>query len=212
MGGRCFVSGLTNLREQLGLTGDPEFVIDLPAGWSRRDVNSGSEELLLASLKNQFMKAHQPQMYGPMKRLVSEAFEGMKKSGAIAFYAPLDAPKGTLLIPVSIVARVRRAEGGASLDSYVRTLIQQRSAEPLFDDARILRYEEKTEVRIEGEIFNNSSTTYLSPIPGSARKRAVEFVGSVISHPRDENADMISAQQSLVDICVRSLRWRVAKN
>lgn len=206
------MSGMAGLREQLGLVSDPDFVIDLPAGWSRRDVTSDSMDSLLESLKRQFMQAHQPQMYGTMKRLVGEAFAGMKQSGAVAFYAPVDAPEGTFLMPVSIIARVRRAEGGSSLDSYVRQLIDQRSAKPLFEDMRTLRYEEKTEVRLEGEAFINNSVTYLTPIPGSSRKRAVEFVASLISSPRDENQEWLAGQKSLIDLCVSSLRWRAVKN
>lgn len=200
------------LREQLGMSKDPDFVIDVPTGWSKRDVTSDSMDSMLESLKTQFMRAHQPAMYTSMKRLVSEAFAGMKQSGAVAFYAPVDAPAGTFLMPASIIARVKRADGGTSLDSYVRTLIDQRSAEQLFGDPRILRYEERSIVPIEGEEFVNNSVTYLSPIPGSSRKRAVEFVASLISLPRDESQEWLAAQKSLIDLSIASLRWRDSKN
>lgn len=205
------MSGM-GLREQLGMSKDPDFVIDLPEGWSRRDVTSDSMDAMLESLKSQFMRAHQPAMYTSMKRLVAEAFAGMKQSGAVGFYAPIDAPEGAFLMPASIIARIKRAEGGASLDSYVRTLIDQRSAEKLFGDPRTLRYEERTVVRVEGQEFVNNSVTYLSPIPGSSRKRAVEFVASLVSLPRDENEEWLAAQKSLIDLCVASLRWRDSKN
>lgn len=204
------MSGSMGLREQLGMSKDPDFVIDVPAGWSRRDVSSDSMDSMLESLKTQFMQAHQPAMYASMKRLVSEAFAGMKQSGAVGFYAPVDAPEGTFLMPASIIARIKRADGGASLDSYVRSLIDQRSAEQLFGDPRILRYEERTAVRVEGEEFINNSVTYLSPIPGSSRKRAVEFVASLISLPRDEDPEWLAGQKSLIDLCISSLRWRDA--
>lgn len=200
------------LREQLGMSKDPDFVIDVPEGWSRRDVTSDSMDSMLESLKSQFMRAHQPAMYTSMKRLVAEAFEGMRQSGAVGFYAPVDAPEGTFLMPASIIARIKRTEGGASLDSYVRSLIDQRGAEQLFGDPRILRYEERTAVRVEGDEFINNSVTYLSPIPGSSRKRAVEFVASLISLPRDENPEWLAGQKSLIDLCISSLRWRDSTN
>lgn len=206
------MNGAMNLREQLGVSGDPDFVIELPSGWSRRDIGPDSMESMLESLKRQFMQAHQPKMYGAMKRLVGEAFDGMKQSGAIGFYAPVDAPEGTLIMPASIIARIRRGDAGAPLDGYVRSLIDQRNAKPLFDDARVLRYEESTEVRLEGETFVNNSVTYLSPIPGSARKRAVEFVASLISLPGSENPAWIAGQKSLIDLCIASLQWRESKN
>lgn len=206
------MSGMMGLREQLGMSSDPDFVIDLPTGWSRRDTSADSMDSLLDSLKSQFMQAHQPQMYGTMKRLVGEAFAGMRQSGAVAFYAPVDAPKGTFLMPASIIARIRRAEGGASLDSYVRQLIDQRGAQPLFGETRILRYEEKTEVRLEGEVFVNNTVTYLTPVPRSSRKRAAEFVASLISAPQDDNQEWLAAQKSLIDLCVSSLRWRAVEN
>lgn len=206
------MSGSMGLREQLGLAADPEFVIDLPSGWSRRDTGADSMELLLESLKTQFMQAHQPQMYATMKRLVGEAFDGMRQAGAVAFYAPIDAPAGSFSMPASIIARIRRAEGGTSLDSYVRQLIQQRGAVPLFGDPRTLRYEDKAEVRLEGEVLINNSVTYLTPVPGSSRKRAVEFVASLISPTQGENGDWVAAQKSLIDLCISSLRWRAVKS
>lgn len=206
------MSDSMGLREQLGMSKDPDFVIEVPPGWSRRDVTPDSMDAMLESLKKQFMQAHQPAMYSSMKRLVTEAFAGMKQSGAVGFYAPVDAPEGTLLMPASIIARIKRAEGGASLDSYVRTLIDQRGAEKLFEDARTLRYEERTIVPVEGQDFVNNSVTYLSPVPGSSRKRAVEFVASFISLPQDENLDWLAAQKALIDLCISSLRWRDSKN
>lgn len=200
------------LREQLGMSKDPDFVIDVPEGWSRRDVTSDSMDSMLESLKTQFMRAHQPAMYASMKRLVGEAFAGMKQSGAVGFYAPVDAPEGTFLMPASIIVRIKRADGGASLDAYVRTLIDQRGAEKLFGDPRTLRFEERAVVRVEGQEFINNSVTYLSPIPGSSRKRAVEFVASLVSLPQDENQEWLAAQKSLIDLCIASLRWRESKN
>lgn len=200
------------MREQLGMANDPDFVIDLPSGWSRRDTGSDSMELLLGSMKRQFMQAHQPQMYATMKRLVGEAFDGMRQTGATAFYAPVDTPETAFVMPASIIARIRRAEGGVSLDTYVRQLIEQRGATPLLGDPRTLRYEDKTDVRLEGEAFTNNSVTYLSPVPGSSRKRAVEFMASLISPAQGANDEWVAAQKSLIDLCISTLRWRAVKS
>jgi glycerophosphoryl diester phosphodiesterase len=91
-------------------------------------------------------------------------------------------------------------------------LIEQRGATPLFDDRRTLRYEDKKEVRIEDEVFVNNSVTYLSPVPGSSRKRAVEFMASLISPTQGANDDWLAAQKSLIDLCVSSLRWRAVNS
>lgn len=197
-----------SLREQLNVPQAPDFDIELPPGWSRREVTQDTLAELSAATKQTFMRAHQPQMQGTMERMLQEAFEGMRRSGAFAMFAPFNAPADAPELTASLLARIRRAPEGKSLDAMVRELIRSKGGTPLAGDKRIVRCAENETVRIESETFVNHSITYLTPVPGAQRRRALELVASVvrpIAVPAESPRFM--AQINLMDLCVSSFRW-----
>lgn len=198
----------SSLREELNMPEAPDFEIELPPGWSRREVTPETLVDFTSSIKHNLMRAHQPQKYATMERLLRDAFDGMRQAGAFAFFAPIDPPEDAPMMSASILARIRRSQDGQSLDALARTLIRSHSATPLMGDARTLRYEEEKQVRIETETFVNHSITYLTPVPGAGRRRALELVASLvrpIATPKD--APRFVAQINLMDLCAASLRW-----
>lgn len=186
----------------------PDFEISLPPGWSRREATPEALADVTASIKQNLMRAHQPQMFGTLDRLLREAFDGMRQAGAFAFFAPIDPPEDAPLMSASILARIRRSEDGQPLDAMARTLIRSHGATPLMGDARTLRYEVEKNVRIESETFVNHSITYLTPVPGARRRRALELMASIV-RPVDVSGDAprVVAQKNLMDLCAASLRW-----
>ena len=197
-----------NLREQMNLPHAPSFEMELPPGWHRREVTPEALEELLKATKGTVMKAHQPQLYGALDQLIRQAFDGMKRSGAFAFFAPIEAKQESPSAFASLLARVRRSQDGSSLDALVSEYIRFKGAAPLLGDKRTLRYEEEDHVRIESETLVNHSITYLTPIPGSQRRRALELMASIVrplAVPVD--SPLIIAQKNLMDLCVSSLRW-----
>lgn len=196
------------LRETLQMPSAPDFVMELPPGWSRRDPSPETLAELSSTIKSNLMKAHQPQTYSNVERLLREAFDGMRRAGAFAFFAPVAPPEGVPMTTASIVARIRRSEDGQSLDAVVRNLIRAHGATPLFGDKRTLRHEQEENIRIEGETFVSQSVTYLIPVPGAARRRALELLATVV-RPVGTPADAPGtvAQINLIDLCVSSLRW-----
>jgi len=197
-----------SLRQELDLPQVPEFEIELPAGWSRRDVTPESLAALTSATKQTFMQAHQPQMQGAMDHMLREAFEGMKRAGAFAIYAPFGAGESTPGMVGSLLVRIRRAPAGKSLDGLVRELIRIKGATPLRGDKRMLRYAEEENVRLESESFVNHSITYLTPVPGSQRRRALELIASVVRPVAvPAESEWFNAQIGLMDLCVASFRW-----
>lgn len=201
----------TDLRAELGAPQEPEFDLTLPPGWTRRDVDEATYESMLTDLRRRLMQQHKPQAYAQVRPLFQQAFESMQREGAFAFFAPAEPDPDTLWLPASIVASVRRAEPGETLDPFVRSLIQHDGATPLRGDKRTLRFERERTTRIETETVISESVYYLTPVPGTGRRRALQLVagfGRSVDTPADD--EHVVAMKFLFDATVASLRWRVS--
>ena len=197
-----------DLRSILNMDPQPEFVADLPSGWSRREVSDETLRDFEASLKRNLMQTHQPQTYSVLGPGLRDSFDKMRNAGAFAFFAPIDAPADSPKMAASIIARYRRSEDGEPLDNLVRSLIRERGAQPLLDDPRTVRYEDAVDVRLGDGNFVNHSITYLTPVPGTRRLKALEFVASLVRPsglPKD--SERLHAQKNLLDLIVASVRW-----
>ena len=200
-----------SLREEMGARPDPDFDMELPPGWSRQPVTTEVLETLTAGIKKRLMEAHKPDIYAQLKVMLQESFEIMRRDGAFAFFSATSQEPGTLWIPASIVASVRKAEAGQTLDDLARDLIRNQGATPLLGDRRTLRFETERTVRMGTETIINHSLIYLTPIPGAGRRRALQLVagfGRTPGTPAD--APAIQAQRFLMDSCVSTVRWRPA--
>ncbi|MER6974250.1 hypothetical protein ABT304_24535 [Nocardioides sp. NPDC000445] len=197
-----------DLRSMLNMDPQPEFLVELPVGWSRRDVSDETFRDFEASMKRNLMQAHQPQTYAVLGPALRDSFDKMRNSGAFAFFAPIDAPAESPRMAASIIARYRRSEDGQPLDGLVRSLIRERGAQPLLDDPRTLRYEDAVEVRLGEGRFVNHSITYLTPVPGSRRLKALELVASLVRPAGlPKGSERLRAQKDLLDLIVASVRW-----
>lgn len=198
-----------NLRETLGVPVVPQFDLELPDGWARHGVDDASLEEMLAAAKQRCMEAHAVHLYAEVKSQLEAAFESMRKGGVFAFFAPAAPGDGTLAIPSSINASVRSGEAGQTLDDLVRTLIRDHGATPLLGDHRTLRVEKEKTVRVGGETVINHSVVYLTPIPGSKRRRALSLVAGFARTPDiDAGSESINSVRLLFDACVSTLQWR----
>ncbi|MGY0538414.1 protein TPRXL [Nocardioides sp. YJ-D4] len=198
-----------NLRETMGVSVVPEFELELPDGWARRSVDEASLGEMLAAAKQRCMDAHAVHMYAEVKGQLESAFASMRKGGVFAFFAPTTPGDGTLAIPSSINASVRSAEPGQTLDDLVRTLIRDHGATPLLGDHRILRVEKEKTVQVGPETVINHSVVYLTPIPGTKRRRALSLVAGFGRTPDiDADSESINSVRLLFDACVSTLRWR----
>lgn len=198
-----------SLRDQLGGTPDPEFDLELPVGWTRRGVGKDAQDVVLTSLKQRLMREHKPQVFADMRPLVEQSFDTMRRNGAFAFFSPTEPEPGTLWLPASIIASIRRAEGGGTLDDFARTLIRDHGATPLLGDKRTLRFEKEKTVRLGTDTVINHSLIYLTPMPGARRRRALELVAGFARTPDvPSDAPYMERMRFLFDTCVSTLRWR----
>lgn len=197
------------LREELGVQPDPEFDLDLPKGWARHGVDDAALESMLTAAKRRCMEAHTLQLYAEVKGHVEGAFADMRRAGVFAYFCPTDPSDGTLMIPSSINASIRRAEPGHTLDDLVRTLIHSHGATPLLGDRRTLRVENEKISRLGTETLINHSVLYLTPIPGAKRRRALALVAGFARTPDvPADAESMQATRFMFDACVSTLRWR----
>lgn len=200
---------MSSLRESLGVVPDPDFEMDLPPGWSRRAVDDETFDVMVSGLKRRLMQQHKPDVFTEVRRMLKKSFDDMRQAGAFAFFVATEQSRATLWMPASMVASVRRAEPGASLDDLARNLIVNRGATPLMDDVRTLRYEQEANIRLGAESVLNRSVTYLIPIPGSKRRRALQIVaGFGTPLTMSANDPYVLATKFLFDSCVSTLRWR----
>lgn len=200
---------MNSLRESLGVVPDPDFEMDLPPGWSRRAVDDETFDVMVSGLKRRLMQQHKPDVFTEVRRMLKKSFDDMRQAGGFAFFVATEQDPATLWMPASMVASVRRAEPGSSLDDLARNLIVNRGATPLMDDVRTLRYEQEKNIRLGAESVRSHSVTYLIPIPGSKRRRALQLdagFGTPLTMPA--NDPYVLAAKFLFDSCVSSLRWR----
>ena len=202
--------GMT-LREQMGVSAEPNFEIDLPAGWERHDVGDEDRAALEAALRKKFLSIQRPDLYATVHALVDGSYAAMSSAGAIAYYAATTGDEDTLWIPGSIVVSTRTATSDVSLDQMVSHAIREFGAKPLFGDKRFIRFERDEIVTVGEDSIGLTSIEYLTPIPTTHRHRALQFTATV-ARPVEAAADdeQVVASKHLYDACISSLRW-VAK-
>ena len=197
-----------SLREQLGGTPDPDFPLILPHGWERRTVDESTERSMVGALRGRLMTAHRPDLYAQMDRLVREAFVQMRKVSVIAMFIPTDDAEHALFLPASLTASIQRSDSGENLDDFVRAAIREHGATALLEDRRFLRMERDDVQTVEGERVGVTTVVYITPIPGSKRRRALRLT-LVLMRPDDVPLDdpPLVAMRALFDLCVSTLAW-----
>ncbi|QIK76588.1 protein TPRXL [Nocardioides piscis] len=204
---------VSDLRAELGATTVPDFEMTLPPGWTRQAVDETTLDGMLGALRKRLMEAHKPQAYAELQPLVKQSFEAMRRQGAFAFFSPTEPDDSTVWLPASIIASERRAEAGQNLDDLARTLIREEGATPLAGDKRTLRFERERPVRVGSQTVISHSIIYLTPIPGTGRRRALQLVAGFGRVPEDASDDpFLMKTKYLFDSCVATLRWRAPQS
>lgn len=197
------------LREQLGGSPDPDFVLKLPPGWQRHTPDDDTLEAQLAALRSRMMRQHRPELYAQIAPLLRESFQKMQRQGVLAYYAPAGEAEDTTWLLGSLIATIQRAPAGQSLDGVVSQAIREEGATALLGDRRFIRYEKESVQSLQGGSLAIHAISYLTPVPQSRHRRALQFTAS-FGRPVEVSADdeKVSAMKMLFDTCVASLRWR----
>lgn len=201
------------LRDLLGARPDPEFELSLPKGWERHEPSTESQALIERRLSRQFMQvgsADAMQAFGVLRNMLRQSMDEMRKQNVVGYFAPSGPDASTPFpVPASIIATIRSAPSSAEMDGYIKRMILEEGAEPLGRNRALLRIEREN-VRGEGDAqMVLSSTLYVTPVPGTRRRRALELLagyGRPIDIPRDD--EQIQFVHAFFDLMVASLRWK----
>lgn len=193
-----------------GAAAVPEFEIKLLPGWERHSGGDADKAQLDDRIKRRFMDLHRPDLYATVRSMIDESYDKMRQEGVLAFFAATGEGEDKVVIPGSIVVSERRSTSGENLDTLIKGLMRDFGAAPLFGDVRFMRYEREKTVTMQDATITQTSLVYLTPIPGSGRKRALQFVASfgrpIEMSPDD---DKVKAWKFAFDSCVSTLRWKV---
>lgn len=197
-----------SLRDSLGAA-DPAFELALPTGWVRREATAAQRDDMVADVRGRLLQAHRPDLFARVRPLLDDAFEQMAQASVIAFFTPATGDEDALALPASLVASVRTPTTPAgTLDPLVQALIREAGATPLLGDKRFLRFERETRQRLDDTDILSTQIVYLTPIPGTRRRRGLQLTAT-IARPVDAPADdrPLVLIRTLLDLSVSSLTW-----
>ena len=87
-------------------------------------------------------------------------------------------------VPVSILASVTQGTPEVSLDRMVADAIERRGARALDGSRHFLRWADERTVELTGESLGAHTVVYLTPIPGTNRRKALQLTAT-LAHPVD---------------------------
>lgn len=202
---------MTSLREQLA-GGDgsiPEFRLMLPEGWSLRDVSAQTEQELLDKAKARLREAQRPDTYALLAAHTKQALATAREQGAFAMITPGEEAPRWAFVPISVLVSMREGTPAVTLDQMVADAVENRGARALHGSKHFLRWAEQHTVELSGDTAGTHVVVYLTPVPGSRHRRALQFTVT-LAHPVDTDpladADM-SAWLDLLDSHMLTFSW-----
>lgn len=190
----------------------PEFRMLIPAGWKAYDTSVETEAELLKQASRRLMPAHRVDLQGLLAAQVSSALRQARAQGALAMVMPGPETAPALFAPASLLVLTREAPSAATMDSYVVDVIRRREGKPLDTDERFVRWVTRGTPEVNGERMGTYLVEYLTPVPGSERRKALHMAYS-LAHPLDvdpEQDKRMSAWITLMDVHVATFVWAKA--
>jgi len=185
----------------------PEFRLLLPPGWKQYLPDELTEQELLREAKVRLRDAHRPDLAAELIGMTRRAFEQMRRSESLAFYMGLP-PDENNVLPLSITVSKRIGPNGGTLDGQVADLIRTKGALPLNDDQVMIRWETQQTHTVGRDKITTQTISYLTPIPGTARREALLFVG-VVPHPiqLSRHDEVIESYIYACDVIMSTFAW-----
>ena len=125
----------------------------------------------------------------------------------MALYLQTEAPE--MALPLSITASLAEDPFGGTLDRQITGLFRERDAVFLDDDRRIVRWEAARGPAREVDGVAAHFVDYLTPIPGTERRRALQFTAVIPlpENPDDGDRDVVVRLVALSDLIISTLTW-----
>lgn len=191
----------------------PEYSLVLPNGWEELTADAASERDLMDRAARRLREQHRPDLLAQARAMSGRAFAGLRSADAQKIYVQTEAWADDLVLPMSITTTLRTAPTAAGLDDQVATLIRTQGATALHDDKRFVRWVSDSEIAMGTATVGQHTVAYLTPVPGSARMRALQLT-AVIVHPTGAEYTrahpLISGMELLADSIASTLSWHAA--
>lgn len=187
----------------------PPFRFLLPAGWEEVPADRAGVDLLIQRTSQKFRAQQRPDLDAEMRTLLERAYRAMQRGKVFALY--LQTSADTMPLPMSITASTLADEFGGTLDRQVAGLFRDRDAQFLRDDHLIVRWETPARVAVDVGRAAVHAIDYLIPVPGSARRRALQLT-TVIPVPDDDEQTraVVEALVELSDTMISTFTWEPA--
>lgn len=190
----------------------PEFRMILPPGWLAHDTSVETTASLMRQVTRRLMPAHRVDLQGLLAGQVQTVMDRVRADGAIALVLPGPDAAPALFAPASLLVSVRTAPKGATLDPFVVEVVQRRGGRPLDRDERFVRWVSRGTPSVDGERLGNYFVEYLTPVPGSDRRRALHFAFSLAHLPDvdPEQDERTRSWVALMDAHIATFSWGAA--
>lgn len=185
----------------------PEYRLLLPDGWEELPADRAGVDELIRRSSEVFRAQHRPELDAQMRTMLELAYRKMLQARAFALYLQTSAVG--LPLPMSIVASVVEGQLGGTLDRQVAQLFRDRGAQFLTDDHSIVRWEAGVSPRKEVEGAAAHVIDYLIPVPGSQRRKALQFT-TTIPVPVGVDIDVqpvVEGLAHLSDLLISTFTW-----
>ena len=202
---------MNSLKAELRGETTPQFQLMLPVGWVRREPTDQVRDELLGQAKARLMAVHRPDLYAQTLAMTNRMFRDMQRLETVAFFGPAPDAPAEAFLPASLTAAIRRGDNGASLDDDIAALIRDRGATSLGGDKRFVRWEQRRTEQFEGSPVSTTTVLYIIPVPGSGRRRALQFT-LVIPHGEETPEDEAMAEgiKTMFDAHLSTFSWVAA--
>lgn len=202
---------MISLREELGggRRGVPPFRLMLPTGWTIFDTSEQTEQQLLAAARKKLREVHRPDAYAVLSEQVESSLGAARTQGAFMMIMAGDEAPPWSIVPISILGTVTRGTAELSLDRRVADAIERRGARALHGSGHFLRWVDQRTVTLSGESVGAHTVVYLTPIPGSNRREALQLTAT-LTHPVDVDPTsdpLMATWLELLDANIATFAW-----
>lgn len=209
--GATYGGSVNSLREELGggRDGVPAFRLMLPPGWSILDTSAQTQRELLQRAATRLAGVHRPDAYALLAEHVERALDAARAQGAFMMIVAGEEAPPWSTAPISVLGTVTRGTPAVSLDRMVADAVERRGARPLDGSRHFLRWTDRRTVELSGESLAAYTVVYLTPIPGTQRKEALQLTAT-LAHPSDvdpEDDALMRAWLSLLDAHIATFGW-----
>lgn len=185
----------------------PGYRLLLPPGWDEYRPTESTEADFLKRADAPFRAQNRPDLSAQFRSMLKQAFASMRRTEVLAFYLKLP-ENDELPLPLSLTVSKRTAPDGGILDPQVAELIREHEAQPLNDDRSMLRWEKGNTHVFGGQRIATRTVSYLTPVPGTARRQALQFA-VVVPHPFGMDPEGTPLEQYIFigDVIMSTFAW-----